>query len=73
MPDNLAFDSFKQELSRLVDIFHKNVSQYRDQGYDESSLRNDYLNPFWRALGWDTENRAALPQPLRDVQIEELT
>jgi len=44
MPDT-AFESFKQELSRLVDIFHKNASQYKDQGYDESSLRNDFLNP----------------------------
>ena len=59
MPDT-AFEGFKQELSRLVDIFHKNASQYKDQGYDESSLRNDFLNPFWRALGWDIENRAAL-------------
>jgi len=69
MPDT-EFEGFQQEVARLVDIFHKNSTHYKDQGYDESSLRNDFLNPFWRALGWDIENRAALPQPLRDVQIE---
>jgi type I restriction-modification system DNA methylase subunit len=70
MPTDARFDAFKEELSRLVDAFHKNVGHYEDQGYDESSLRNDFLNPFWRALGWDIENRAGLPQPLRDVQVE---
>jgi hypothetical protein len=34
MPDT-AFEGFKQELSRLVDIFHKNASHYKDQDYDE--------------------------------------
>jgi hypothetical protein len=64
------FEIFKRELSRLVDAFHKNINHYKEEGYVESSLRNDFLNPFWRALGWDVENRAGLPQPLREVQLE---
>ena len=63
-------DTFKAELVRLVEIFHKNLPHYKTEGYDESSLRNDFLNPFWRSLGWDVENRDGLPQPLREVQIE---
>jgi hypothetical protein len=70
MSPDTRFAAFKEELSRLVDVFHKNFSHYKEEGYVESSLRNDFLNPFWRALGWDIENRAGLPQPLRDVQIE---
>jgi len=63
------FEVFKRELFRLVDAFHKNINHYKEEGYVESSLRNDFLNPFWRALGWDVENRAGLPQPLREVQL----
>src|SRR5690348_1124913 len=63
-------EAFKEELSHLVDAFQKNLGHYKEQGYDESSLRNDFVNPFWRAPGWDIENRAGLPQPLRDVQVE---
>lgn len=70
MSTEASFELFRKELSRLVDAFHRNIGHYQDQGYDESSLRNDFLNPFWRALGWDIENRAGLPQPLREVQIE---
>jgi hypothetical protein len=70
MPADTTLEDFKQELSRLVDAFHKNSSQHKAEGYVETSLRNDFLNPLWRALGWDIENRAGLPQPLRDVQLE---
>jgi type I restriction-modification system DNA methylase subunit len=70
MPADTTLEDFKQELSRLVDTFHKNSSQHKAEGYVETSLRNDFLNPLWRALGWDIENRAGLPQPLRDVQLE---
>src|SRR5579862_6757077 len=69
LPD-ASLEGFRLELSRLVESFQKNFGQYKAQGYDESSLRNDFLNPFWRALGWDIENRAGLPQPLREVQVE---
>src|SRR5690348_6353701 len=71
MHTDTGFEVFRIELSRLVDAFHKNFSHYKkEEGYVESSLRNDFLNPLWRGLGWDIENRAGLPQPLRDVQVE---
>jgi len=70
MPPESPFEAFKLELARLVEIFRKNLPHYKAEAYDESSLRNDFISPFWRALGWDIENRAGLPQPLRDVQVE---
>src|SRR6266566_3281721 len=70
MQAETGFEVFRLELSRLVDSFHKNFSHYKEEGYVESALRNDYLNPLWRALGWDIENRLGATQPLREVQIE---
>lgn len=70
MTSAFGSDNFKAELTRLVDIFRKNLPHYKIEGYDESSLRTDFVNPFWRALGWDVENRDGLPQPLREVQVE---
>jgi hypothetical protein len=63
-------ETFRTEISRLVTIFRKNLSHYKGNGYDESALRNDYLNPFWRALGWDIENKRGATQALREVQME---
>lgn len=70
MPDVPSFTTFKDELSRLVNLFEKKANLYDAENYDEASLRNDFLTPFWRALGWDTENREGASQLLREVEIE---
>jgi type I restriction-modification system DNA methylase subunit len=61
---------FEAELRRLTTTFGKNFSHLKSGAYDEQALRNDYLNPLWRALGWDVENVQGATQPLREVQIE---
>ena len=65
-----TFKSFEAELSRLVDTFGKNLTAYKGPGYDEASLRQEFLNPFFRALGWDMENKAGLIPQHREVEIE---
>jgi predicted type IV restriction endonuclease len=70
MPIENSFESFREELTRITSSFHKGLASYRGEGYDEAALRNDFLNPLWRALGWDVENKEGLAQSLREVQIE---
>lgn len=70
MPQKYDSQNFKAELERLTSAFHKNLSHFKSGAYDESALRNDFLVPFWRALGWDVENLKGETQPLREVQIE---
>jgi hypothetical protein len=70
MPSAHSLESFNAELTRLASSFRKNFSHLKSEAYDESALRNDFLNPFWRALGWDVENIQGVTQPLREVQIE---
>ena len=70
MPSEPRSQNFKTELERLTSAFRKNLSHFKSEAYDESALRNDYLIPFWRALGWDVENLKGETQPLREVQIE---
>jgi type I restriction-modification system DNA methylase subunit len=73
MPHGATFDPFQRELARLVDIFGKNLAAYKSGGYDEASLRQEFLNPFFRALGWDIENKAGLILQHREVEIESRT
>ena len=73
MPDNATFASFQQELARLVETFGKNLAAYKSGSYDEASLRQEFLNPFFRALGWDIENNAGLIPQHREVEIESRT
>jgi len=68
-PDK-GFEKFRAELAGLVKAFRQRRAHFKVEGYDEAQLRTDFLNPFWRALGWDIENVAGLPQSLRDVEVE---
>ncbi|MBI3882416.1 MAG: N-6 DNA methylase [Verrucomicrobia bacterium] len=73
MPTGASFASFEKELNRLVDSFGRRIAELKSSSYVEAQLRDDFLNPFFRALGWDMENRAGLIQSHREVEIESRT
>src|SRR5271157_4413137 len=73
MPKVASFESFEMELSRLVGIFERSLAELKSSGYVEAQLRDDFLNPFFRSLGWDLENSAGLVQTKREVEIESRT
>ena len=73
MPSHATLDSFEKELSRLVEAFGKRLAELKSADYNEAKLRDDFLNPFFRALGWDMENCAGLIQKEREVEIESPT
>jgi type I restriction-modification system DNA methylase subunit len=61
-------------LRALVDQFLERRDEYQRSGsaYNETQLRNDFLNPFLELLGWDVANRRnRLPQHLREVVHED--
>jgi len=62
--------SFKEKLQTLVTKFKKDKTHYRSKGYPEAQVRIDFLNPFFKALGWDIENKAQQPPHARDVIVE---
>src|ERR1051325_3032394 len=68
-----SFESFEKELHRLVESFGQRVAELKRSSYVEAQLRDDFLNPLFRALGWDMENRAGLIQQKREVEIESRT
>ncbi|MDI6801052.1 MAG: hypothetical protein QMD01_03205 [Thermodesulfovibrionales bacterium] len=50
--------SFKEKLYSLISKFEKDKDRYLSKGYLEAQVRIDFLNPFFKALGWDIENKA---------------
>jgi type I restriction-modification system DNA methylase subunit len=62
--------SFKEKLQTLVTKFEKDKTHYGSKGYPEAQVRIDFLNPFFKALGWDIENKAQQPPHARDVIVE---
>ena len=73
MSTGATFESFEKELNQLAGTFERNLAEFKSPGYVEAQLRDDFLNPFFRALGWDLENRAGLIQTEREVEIESRT
>ena len=67
MPSAVTFEEFEKELNRLVESFGGRIAELKKPGYSEAQLRDDFLNPMFRALGWDMENRAGLIQREREV------
>jgi hypothetical protein len=62
--------TFKEELSRLVAHFSSQQPYFTGPDYNEAKLREDFLNPFFAALGWDVGNRKGLIHTEREVDIE---
>ncbi len=65
-----SFRAFQEELGSLVARFEKNIVGFKSAAYDEASLRQEFLNPLFRALGWDDTNRAGLIPQHREVEVE---
>ena len=74
MPENAqAPETFRTELGPLVEQFGRNIGQYKSNAYDEAGLRQEFLNPLLRALGWDVENKAGFIPQHGEVEIESRT
>lgn len=59
--------------NRLIDLvsaYAEHFAQYNRADYNETEVRNDFVNPFFEILGWDVLNKKKLPQHLREVKHE---
>ncbi len=63
-------DSFREKLQPLISKLEKDKNYYLSKGYLEAQVRLDFINPFFKALGWDIENKAQKPPHERDVIVE---
>jgi len=61
----------KAKIAELVKTFTDNEKYYLKADYNETLLRNDFLNPFFEALGWDIHNQAGKSTNEREVILEE--
>ncbi len=63
-------NSFREKLQSLIAKFEKDKAHYVSKGYPEAQVRLDFLNPFFKALGWDIENKADKQPHERDIIVE---
>ncbi|MDH4244068.1 MAG: N-6 DNA methylase [Nitrospira sp.] len=58
-------------ITELIDRFEQNRESYKNQGYNETQLRREFLDPFFGALGWDVANRQGHAEAYKDVVHED--
>ncbi len=63
---NKAFDTIKQ----LVANFKAQESAYLSPGYQESQIRQDFIDKFFTALGWDVTHNVQMNPYQQEVHIE---
>ena len=44
------------EIVDLVNRFQEQYDSYRSPSYNETQLRREFVDPFFKALGWDVDN-----------------
>jgi hypothetical protein len=55
----------------LIDRFHRNLAAYRQNTYNETQLRREFIDPFFKSLGWDVDNEKGYAEPYKDVVHED--
>ena len=65
-------NSIIDRLQSLVELFNNNLDYMKASRnkYNETSCRNEYINPFLEILGWDITNEKRVEPQYRDVIVE---
>jgi adenine-specific DNA-methyltransferase len=61
----------KKTVEKLVEQFGEQYASYHKSTYDEATLRIDFINKFFKALGWDVDNADGLAEDYREVIYED--
>ena len=60
-----------KQILELVDRFERNQEAYRSGQYKEAQLRREFIDPFFKALGWDVDNEQGYAEAYKDIVHED--
>ena len=58
-------------ICQLVERFERNRDAYRSTHYNETQLRREFVDPLFKALGWDVDNTQGYAEAYKDVVHED--
>ena len=58
-------------IKSLVQRFDEQKESYQNKDYNEMQTRRDFIDPFWKALGWDIDNEQGYAESYREVIHED--
>lgn len=63
--------SAPESIIKLCKTFELHKDHYKSTGYNETELRREFLDPFFKALGWDVDNEQGYADAYKDVIHED--
>lgn len=59
------------KIEELVTRFTDQIASYKKSDYNETQTRRDFIDPFFKALGWDVDNENGNAEAYREVIHED--
>jgi type I restriction-modification system DNA methylase subunit len=59
-----------KEIVDLIEKFERNILEYKTSTYNEAQTRQEFINPFFKALGWDMDNEQGFSGAYKEVVHE---
>lgn len=60
-----------KSIEELVQRFDEQILSYKKSDYNEAQTRKDFIDPFFKALGWDMDNSQGHAEAYREVINED--
>ncbi len=59
------------KIRELVERFNQNIEQYKSGRYNEAQVRQEFIGPMFKALGWDMDNEQGNAEAYKEVIHED--
>ena len=59
------------KILELVDRFERNIDAYKRGKYNETQVRREFIDPFFKVLGWDVDNEGGYAEAYKEVVHED--
>ena len=66
----MSFENYFKIVTGLVKNFKTNEKHYSSHNYSEADVRNDFINKFFIALGWDVTHDIQKNPYKQEVRVE---
>ena len=54
-----------------IERFDRNLAAYKSGQYNEAQARKEYVDPLFKALGWDVDNEQGYAEAYKEVLVED--
>ena len=58
------------KIQELVQRFQHNRDAYRGAAYNETETRREFIDPFFKVMGWDVDNEQGYAEAYKEVVHE---